>query len=66
MRKNKNHTVEMTNGEATYYPAASHCKTDHTTNIKNARHMTRAEADLFVQRIKTFSTGVTGRVVPCV
>jgi hypothetical protein len=61
----KNFTVEMNNGQATYYPAASHCKTDHTTNKRNARPMTKADAELFVQRINTLSTGVTGKVVPC-
>jgi hypothetical protein len=64
MARNKNFTVEMNNGQATYYPAAAHCTTDHTTNKRNARGMTRAEADLFVQRINTLSTGVTGKVVP--
>lgn len=62
--KNKNFTVEMNNGSATYYPAAAHCTTDHTTNIKNARRMSRADAALFVQRINTLSTGITGKVVP--
>ncbi len=60
----KNCTVEMYNGQAIYYPAASHCKTDHTTNKANARRMTQADAAVFVQRIRTLSTGVTGKVVP--
>jgi hypothetical protein len=54
----------MYNGQAIYYPAASHCKTDHTTNKANARRMTQADAAVFVQRIRTLSTGVTGKVVP--
>lgn len=63
-RNARNFTVKMTptDGSTAYYPAAPGTGGDHTTNKARAQRMTRAHADLFVQRVALFVSTITASV----